>query len=116
MTGRQILKTTVVSGTSNEVQVPPGFTLVGIDVPELTSTSFTITHALNSGGTFKTLRAPLAILGITAGSDIVFTMGSTSIGVYVIPPSVSALISDYMKIVTSSSETAGISLIFQSIA
>ncbi len=117
MTGQIIRTTTTASGTglSDEVQISAGFTLVGFDFPEVASTTFTLLHSSVTGGTFKTLKDPLGIYG-TAGSAITFTIGSTSLGIFSMPPSLSALLYNYIKIQLSSSEAAGISLIFKSLA
>lgn len=118
MTGQQIRNViaTNSSSTSQEMEIPSGFTLVGVVIPvEATSTTFTITHAARSGGTFLTLKDPLGIYG-TAGNAITFTIGSTSLGIFMIPPTISAILYSHMQIVLGSSETAGVTLIFKSLA
>lgn len=104
------------TATTDAIQVPSGMTLVGVSVPELTSTSFTITHNISATtGTYRTLKDPLGVYG-APGADITFTMPATSIGIYVIPPSVSALLNSWMKIVFNSSESASIRLTFKGLA
>jgi len=102
--------------TSQEMEIPYGFTLVGVALPvEVTSTTFTITHAAISDGTFLTLKDPLGIYG-TAGNAITFTIGATSLGIFMIPPTVSALLYSRIKIILGSAETAAVTLIFKQIA
>lgn len=104
------------SSTSEEVKIPSGFTLVGIEIPvEATSTTFNLAHATKAGGTYLTLKDPLGIY-TTAGSAIPFTIGSTSLGSFTIPPSLGALLYSYMKVILGSSETAPVTLIFKDIA
>lgn len=103
------------AATTDAVQVPGGMLLVGLSLPELTSTTFTITHATQSNGTFRTLKDPLGIYG-TAGNAITFTIGATSLGLFQISPIVIAPINSWFKIVFDSAETASIGLIFREIA
>lgn len=116
MTGTIRLPVTFsASATSEAVQTPAGMILVGISVPELTSTSFTVTSSKSESGTYRTLKDTLGIYA-TAGTAVTFTMGSTSLGVYWIPPALSAVLDSWLKIVCGSTETAGIELIFRNIA
>lgn len=83
-------------------------TLVGIHLPNLTSTSFTITAAPETGGTFSTVKDGLGTYA-TAGTAITFTIGADSTGYFTIPKdAVEGL--RYIKIVFGSSETADIYL------
>lgn len=118
MTGELIRRAiaTNSTSTSQEMEIPYGTTLVGVEIPvEATSTTFNITHAAKSGGTFLTLKDPLGIYG-TAGNAINFTIGATSLGIFMIPPSVSALLYSRMQIILSNAETAAVTLIFKQIA
>ncbi len=118
MTGQLIRNAIVTSSTSTsqQMEIPFGFTLVGVMIPvEVTSTTFTITHATALSGTFLTLKDPLGIYG-TAGNAITFTIGATSLGIFAIPPSVSALLYSHMQVILGSSETAAASLIFKQIS
>lgn len=116
MTGYIYTPITVTSGTSEEVYIPAGFVLVGIDIPEITGTSLTITTSPISGGTFKTYKTPLAIYGLTAGTAMTLTVGATSIGTFSIPSDLVRGLLPYIKIVSSSSEGFGATLIFNNIA
>ena len=108
--------TAAATGLSNEIQIPSGFTLVGVAIPiEVTSTTFTILHSEKTGGTFLTLKDPLGIYG-TAGNAITFTIGATSLGIFQIPPAVSALLYSYMKVDLDQNEAAAITLIFKDLA
>lgn len=116
MTGVLPIRVSLIStATTDPIQVPSGYTLVGIEIPELTSTTFTIQHCFSNNGTFKTLKDPLGIYG-SAGAAITFTIGATSIGTFMIPPTVSALLNSWIKIVFSSSESSGFDLIFKQLA
>lgn len=115
MTGAFIQPAKLTAGVSNAVQIPAGLTLVGVSVPELTSTSFTIGHCQSEDGTYRTLKDPLGIYG-TAGAEITFTIGGTSIGVFSIPPTLAALLNSWIKLTFSASEAAGIELIFKDLA
>lgn len=119
MTGVITIEVPVVANGSNGVsvpiEIPSGMTLVGVDVPEMTSTSFTISHANAVAGTYKTLSDPLGIIS-SAGTAITFTMGSTSIGLWDIPPIVVASLNAWIKLTFSSNETAGIKLLFRYIS
>ena len=109
MTGelvRNVIATNSTS-TSQQMEIPYGMTLVGVEFPiEATSTTFTITHSGQANGTFLTLKDPLGLYGGSAGAAITFTIGSTSLGAFVIPPTVSALLYSRMQIILGSSETA----------
>lgn len=100
------------TATTAEIDLKGG-TLVGITIPELTSTSFTITAAAATGGTFRTVRDSTGIYA-AAGSDITFTISSTSVGFYPIPPALTAGLR-FVKIVFGSSETATITAAIRSI-
>lgn len=113
MTGIINTPISVVSGESIPIEIPAGYVWVGVDVPEMTSTSFTVQKL--SGNTYKTLRDPIGAVA-AAGSDVTFTMGGTSVGIYYIPPSLSAVLDGTFKLVFSSSESVGINLIFRNIA
>jgi hypothetical protein len=115
MTGTLRVETTLTAGVSGAVQIPAGLTLVGVDVPELTSTTFTIGHSSSESGTYKTLGDPLGTVA-SAGTAITFTIGATSIGVWMITPIVSALLSSWIKLTFDQSETAQVGLIFKDIA
>lgn len=112
----QNIQVSLISTTvTNAIQVPAGYTLVGVYVPELTSTSFTIAQAFATDGTFNTLKDPTGLYTGSAGSTITFTIGATSIGTHVIPPSIGACLNSWIKLTFSSSESAGITLIFREI-
>lgn len=100
------------SDTTAEIDLLGG-TLVGVTIPELTSTSFTITAATTSGGTFRTVREALNTF-TSADNDITFTIGSTSVGYYPIPPTLTAGL-QFIKLVFSSSETATITIAYRGI-
>jgi len=116
MTGQIFKAVTITSGVSEEVQVPNGFTLSGIDIPEITSASLTITTSLRSGGTFTTYKTPLGIYGLTAGTAITLTVDTTSLGVFALPSDLMRGLLPFIKIVSSASETFGANLIFSNIA
>lgn len=117
MTGNLIIPGTFISSaTSEPIETPKGFTLVSVIMPELTSTSFTITSSTSITGTYVTLKDPLGIYATAAGDPVTFTMGSTSLGNFVILPVLSASLGAWIKIVLSGSESAGMSLTFKSIA
>lgn len=105
----------ISSATTPPIQVPAGYTLVAVSVPELTSTSFTIAQAFSADGTFNTLKDPTGLYTGSAGSTITFTIGATSIGTHVIPPSIGACLNSWIKLTFSSSESNGIMLIFREI-
>ncbi len=115
MTGVIRIEILVTAGVSVPCEIPSGYTLVGVDVPEMTSTTFTIGHSVTIGGAYKVLSDPLGFVS-TAGTAITFTMGSTSIGLWDIPPAISAPLNAFIKIIFSSSESAGIALIFRQIS
>lgn len=69
-----------VAGVTPEIDLTGG-TLVGVLPGEITSTTFTITVSNESGGTFVTLKDPLA-----SGAAITYTIGSTSLGYFPISP------------------------------
>lgn len=101
--------------TTDAIQIPAGHSLVGVYTPQLTSTSFTIQHAFAKDGTFATLKDPTGLITGSVGGTITFTIGGTSLGTHAIPPSVSACLNSWIKLVFSSSESAGITLIFREI-
>ncbi len=104
------------SSTSQEMEIPFGFILVAVSIPvEATSTTFTLADSEKSGGTFLTLKDPLGVY-TTAGSAISFTIGSTSLGKFWIPPTVASALNSYMKVVLGSSETAAVTLTFRQIS
>lgn len=104
------------TATTDAIEIPGGMMLVGVSLPELTSTTFTITHSSSgSNGTFKTLKDPLGIYG-AAGTAITFTIGSTSLGIFQISPIAVSPIFGHIKLVFDSSETATVALIFRNIA
>lgn len=115
MTGILTIPSLVVAGVSTSIEMPSGYTLVGVDVPEMTSTSFTIGHSKTSTGTYKTLSDPLGLIS-AAGTAITFTMGATSIGLWDIPPTIVAPLNSFIKLTFSNSESAGIDLIFRQIS
>ena len=98
--------------TTEEIDLNGG-TLVGVTIPELTSTSFTITAATASGGTFRTVRDPFGTFGIE-DTDVSFAIGSTSVGFYPVPPTLTAGLR-FIKLVFASSETATITVAYRSI-
>ena len=100
------------SATTAEQRLNLG-TLVGVSIPELTSTSFTITNSPTAGGTFRTVRDPFGSFG-AADADVTASIGTTSVGYYPIPPALSAGL-NYFKLVFSSSETATITLFYRSV-
>lgn len=116
MTGILPVESTLVSGVSGEIQVPPGFTLAGIEFPALDGENFTIFHSTSLGGTYKELKDPLGLYTATAGDAITFSLGSDSSGIFTIPPALSALLYSYIKIETDSEDdNDGISVIFKQI-
>lgn len=116
MTGIFLLPVSLISTTTSDpIQVPAGYTLVGVDLPEMTSTSFTIQHTSSSDGTFKTVKDALGVYG-SAGTAITFTIGATSLGCFPIPPSVTAVLGSWIKFVFSSSESIGFNAVFRQIA
>ena len=117
MTGSITLKQTTLaaSGLTEPVQVPAGLTLVGVRTPEMTSTSFTISHSNSSAGAYATLKDPTGLI-TSAGDAVTFTMGDTSVGIWIIPPVVSALLNSWVKLDFSSNEAAGIELVFKDLA
>ena len=116
MTGIIIVPVSLISTTTSDaIQVPSGFTLVGVDLPEMTSTSFTLQHTTSTDGTFKTIKDALGLYG-TAGNAITFTIGGTSIGAYPIPANIAGILGSWIKFVFSSSESMGFNAIFRQIA
>ena len=88
--------------TTAEIDLEGG-TLVGILLlADITSTTFTITVSNISGGTFVTLKDPLA-----SGAAITYTVGATATGYFPINP-INTQGFRYCKIVFGSSETATI--------
>lgn len=116
MTGSKIVKVDIDGTASDAVAIPDGYTLVGINVPELTSTSFTISHSNSSTGAFSTLKDPNGLIETTAGSDVTFTIGDTSAGLFLIAPVISAVLSGHIKFTFGSSETTQLELIFRDLA
>ena len=105
------------STTSSAIQIPTGFTLVGVEIPvELTSTTFTLMHCNKIDGTYTTLKDPLGVYTASASDAVTFTIGSTSLGSFLIPPAVSALLFSYVKVILGSSETGVVNLIFKDLA
>lgn len=105
------------STTSQFVRIPSGFTLVGVEVPiEATSTTFTIVHSQAESGTYTILKDPLAVYATIPGDPVSFTIGTTSLGTFFIPPTLSATLYSFVKIIMGSSETIGVNLIFKQIA
>lgn len=91
------IKDTIASGTTSAELDIQGGTLVGIVIPaSIASTTFTITAALASGGTFLTVKDPL--------TNSAYTGNVTQSGWYFIDPAVTAGLR-YIKIVYSDSET-----------
>ncbi len=119
MTGTKSLPAVATNSatTSQYVQVPPGFTLVGVEIPiEATSTTFTLVHCQSSGGTYTTLKDPLGIYTAAAGDPVTLTLGATSLGTFLIPPIVSASLYSFIKVILGSNETAAVNLIFKQLA
>ncbi|CAB4213855.1 hypothetical protein UFOVP1454_2 [uncultured Caudovirales phage] len=100
------------STTTAEIDLEGG-TLCALKLPELTSTTFTITWCEQSGGTFVTLKDWLGAY-TTAGSAITFTIGATSLGGGTFPPALTAGLR-FIKIVFDSSETADIIVVKRNI-
>lgn len=90
-----------------------GGTLVGLYIPNLTSTTFTITASPTASGTYQTVADPLGTI-TTAGSDITFTIGASSNKWFPIPPALTAGLM-FIKFVFGSSETATITYITRNI-
>ena len=90
---------TLVAGSTGEIDLEGG-TLAGVLLlADITSTTFTITVSNISGGTFVTLKDPLA-----SGADITYTLAATATGYY----HISSLITGgfrFCKIVFNQSET-----------
>ena len=90
---------TLTAGATAEIDLEGG-TLAGVLLEgNITSTSFTITVARQTGGTFVTVKDPEA-----AGAAMTFTVGATSTGYFPISPFVSAGFR-FCKIVFDQSET-----------
>lgn len=105
------------SATSEYSQTPSGFTLVGIIVPvELASTTFTIAQSLQATGIYTTLKDPLGLYTAAAGNDVLFTLGATSLGTFLIPPIVAAGLSSFTKIILGSAESAALTLIYKQLS
>ena len=90
-----------------------GGTLVGLYLPNLTSTTFTITSSPTELGTYQTLADALGTY-TTAGNDITFTIGATSNKWFPLPPALTAGLV-FIKLVFGSSETADITYIIRNI-
>ena len=106
-------KSLVATDTTEAIDLK-GKVLVGIDVPELTSTDFTLLNALSKGGTYKTVKDPLGFAGGTAGAEINFILEAAASGYYAIPPYITAGL-EWIKIAFGSAETAEINLITREI-
>lgn len=100
------------AATTDEIDLKGG-TLVGITIPELTGTSITITAATASGGTFRTVRDPFGLYG-TEDTDVSLAIGTTSVGFYPLPPELTMGLR-YIKLVSSASETATLTLAIRSV-
>jgi len=87
-----------------------GGTLVGVYLPNLTSTTFTITASPTIDGTYQTVTDCLGTITGTAGSDITFTIGASSNKFFPLPPTLTASLM-FIKLVFPSSETATITYI-----
>jgi len=90
---------TLVAGSTEEIDLEGG-TLAGVLLEgNITSTTFTITVARESGGTFVTAKDPLS-----SGADITYTVGATSTGFFPISKEVTFGFR-FCKIVFNASET-----------
>ena len=98
--------------TTAEIDLNGG-TLVGVSIPELTSTSFTIEVASATGGTFRTARDGFGLYG-TEDTDISVAIGTTSVGYYPIPKEITYGM-QFARLVFSASETATITVFYRSV-
>lgn len=90
-----------------------GGTLVSVSIPELTSTTFTITVSTTLTGTYRTVRDAFGLWG-TEDTDVSAAIGTTSVGFYPIPDDITKGIR-FFKLVFSSSETATITVAIRSV-
>ena len=89
----------LTAGSTAEIDLEGG-TLAGVLLEgDITSTTFTITVARVTGGTFVTVKDPVA-----AGAAITYTVGATATGYFAISPQTTAGF-QFCKIVFDSSET-----------
>lgn len=99
---------TLVAGLTPEIDLAGG-TLVGVMPGEITSTTFTILVSPTSGGTFVTVKDPLA-----SGAAITYTVGSTSLGYFPINPTTTAGFR-FCKIQFDQNETPTVQVVMRSI-
>lgn len=103
----------LTAGVSAEIDLRGG-TLIGVLIEsEITSTTFILTSARTSGGTFTSLKDPTGQYG-TAGSAVSFTVGSTSVGRHFIPAELAVALGRYIKINFDQSETGTVYAVYRS--
>lgn len=104
-----IIKKVTLTGATTTAEIDLGsYALVGVHLPELTSTSFTIQTTTEPGGTYRTVKDPLGLY-VTAGNATTFTITATSAGYFPVPEDVCRGLR-FIKLVFASSETADINL------
>ena len=113
MSGNNYTQLSLVATATTDVIDCTNNTLVGVYVPSLTSTSFTITAFNPTSGTYIPVGDCLGIYGST-GTVVTFTIAASTARFYPIPPSLTAGL-QMIKLVFSSSETAKINVVTRNI-
>lgn len=92
----------VGSTTTDEIDLG-SYELVGVNIPNVTSTSFTLSAATEVGGTHRAVKDALGTYE-TAGNTISFTIAADANGYFYIPEAVSRGLR-FVKFIFSSSES-----------